>query len=296
MKMKPSVVENYQQLHVFNCKGRLLDLSTPLIMGILNVTPDSFYDGGKFTDLKAIVAHAGTMIRQGAAIIDIGAQSTRPGADKISPKKEASRLLPALEAVLDKFPQALVSVDTFYADVAQKAVEKGASIINDISGGSFDPEMFQAAGALQVPYILMHMKGEPATMQEKPKYKNVTEEVFTFFADTLPALQKAGVRDTILDPGFGFGKTTQHNFQLLNDLNLFQQLDKPILAGLSRKSLTYKTLGLKPEEALNGTTALNMVALQNGAGLLRVHDVKEAIQTVKLYLALKNAVTSHSSS
>ncbi|HEX5001087.1 MAG TPA: dihydropteroate synthase [Bacteroidia bacterium] len=294
--MKPSVVENYQQLHVFNCKGRLLDLSTPLIMGILNVTPDSFYDGGKFTDLKAIVAHAGTMIRQGAAIIDIGAQSTRPGADKISPKKEASRLLPALEAVLDKFPQALVSVDTFYADVAQKAVEKGASIINDISGGSFDPEMFQAAGALQVPYILMHMKGEPATMQEKPKYKNVTEEVFTFFADTLPALQKAGVRDTILDPGFGFGKTTQHNFQLLNDLNLFQQLDKPILAGLSRKSLTYKTLGLKPEEALNGTTALNMVALQNGAGLLRVHDVKEAIQTVKLYLALKNAVTSHSSS
>jgi len=294
--MKQPAIENYQQLHVLNCKGRLLDLSTPLIMGILNVTPDSFYDGGKFTDLKAIVSHAGRMIRHGAAIIDLGAQSTRPGADKISPKKEASRLLPALNAIMDKYPDSIVSVDTFYAEVACKAVANGASLINDISGGSFDSEMFQAAGDLQVPYVLMHMKGEPATMQQKPAYNNVTEEVFAFFADKIHELEKSGVRDIIIDPGFGFGKTVQHNFQLLNNLKLFQHLDKPILVGISRKSLTYKYLKIKPEQALNGTTALNMVALQNGAALLRVHDVREAVQVVRLYLALKNSELPHSSS
>ncbi len=273
---------------LINCRGKLLDLSVPAVMGILNVTSDSFYDGGKFTEEKAIIKQVGKMLTNSAAIIDIGAQSTRPGAKIASEKTEKSMIVKVVDAIMNKYPEALLSVDTFRASVAEAAIEKGASIINDVSGGSFDKEMFKTVGKLKVPYILMHMQGTPETMQKNPKYKDVVSEVATFFLNKIARLKKAGVTDIIIDPGFGFGKTVEHNYQLLKSLNTLKMTGCPILAGISRKSMICKVLKVNPEKALNGSTALNMAALMNGASILRVHDVKEAVEVVKLYSAFSD--------
>ena len=268
---------------VINCRGKLLDLSVPAVMGILNVTPDSFYDGGKFTEEKAIIKQVGKMLTNRASIIDVGAQSTRPGAKIISEKTEKSRLIRVVDAIMNKYPDAILSVDTFRTSVAISAIEKGASIINDVTGGNFDKDMFKTAGKLQVPYILMHIQGTPETMQKDPQYKDVVSEVAAFFLNKISKLKKAGVTDIIIDPGFGFGKTVEHNYRLLKSLNTLKMTGCPILAGISRKSMICKVLKINPDKALNGTTALNMAALMNGASILRVHDVKEAAEVVKLY-------------
>ncbi|CAN5417956.1 dihydropteroate synthase [soil metagenome] len=265
-----------------NVRGKLLDCSTPIVMGILNITPDSFYDGGNIENENDLVNYTGKLIREGVSIIDIGAQSTRPGAELISGKTEWDRLHKPLALLRKTFPEVIFSVDTFHSDVAANAVAEGADIINDISGGTMDGKMFETIGRLKIPYVLMHIQGTPQTMQKNPVYIDVVKEVMDFFADRLFRLNAAGVTDIIIDPGFGFGKTIDHNFKLLNNLDLFKIFDRPILAGLSRKSIVNKVIGTKPENALNGTTVLNTIALLKGANILRVHDVKEAIEAIIL--------------
>lgn len=265
-----------------NCRGILLSLSTPKVMGILNITPDSFYDGGKFIEEKHIIGRVRKMLKEGAAIIDIGAASSRQGAAEISERKELQRLLPVVKLLASTFPETIFSVDTFRSSVAMKAVEAGASIINDITGGNFDKKMFNTVGEMQVPYILMHMQGNPQTMQQKPTYKNVTKEVMLFFAKKTEQLKKAGVKDIVIDPGFGFGKDVGHNYKLLNNISVLKMTGFPLLAGISRKSMITKVLKINPANALNGTTVLNTIALMNGANMLRVHDVKQAVEAVKL--------------
>lgn len=272
-----------------NCRGRLLDLSLPVVMGILNLTPDSFFDGGKFSSTDAALGQVEKMLNEGAAIIDIGGMSSRPGAVLISEEEELSRVLPAVEAIIKQFPHAIISVDTFRASVAKQSVAAGASIINDIYAGLFDEKMFETVALLGTPYIMMHMQGNPSSMQKAPTYDDVTREVLDFFIPKIGQLRLLGVKDIVIDPGFGFGKTLEHNYQLLNNLHIFRITDLPILAGVSRKSMICKVLGVKPEQALNGTTALHMVALQQGARLLRVHDVKEAVETIKLWQQLEQA-------
>ena len=252
-------------------------------MGILNLTPDSFFDGGKFIQEKTMVKQVKKMLAEGATFIDVGAVSSRPGAKAVSERTEMQRLIPALKILVKEFPVAHFSVDTFRASVAEKAVEAGAAMINDISGGSFDKKMFSTVGRLRAPYILMHMQGTPQTMQQNPKYKNVTKELIYFFLKRIKKLRKAGVLDIIIDPGFGFGKTVEHNYELLHNLSLFKMLDSPILAGLSRKSMINKALKTNPANALNGTSVLNTMALMNGANILRVHDVKESLEVVTLF-------------
>jgi dihydropteroate synthase len=261
--------------------------SVPLVMGILNVTPDSFYDGGKFTTEEHWLAKAKLLIDEGADIIDIGAYSTRPGAKDVTESEEIELLVRVIKSVRKQFPEALISADTFRASVAEKAIEAGANIINDISGGTMDNAMFSTIAKLQVPYILMHIQGTPQIMQQNPKYENVTEGVFTFFMDKLKELKELGFSKTILDPGFGFGKTLEHNYELLKNLKRFQSFKSPLLVGFSRKSMINKLLKIKPENALNGTTILNAIALENGAKILRVHDVKEAREVVKIVNYLK---------
>lgn len=257
-------------------------------MGILNLTPDSFFDGGKFTDTRPMLRHAALMIKHGAAIIDVGAQSTRPGATLISEKEELKRLIPALNILLNKFPQMIFSVDTFRSSVAKAAVQSGAHIINDISGGTMDKNMFKTAGKLSVPYILMHIKGTPQTMQKNPQYKNVVAEVTAFLQNKIYRLRSEGVKDIIIDPGFGFGKTLEHNLTLLNHLPEIRLITGcPLLAGISRKSMINKILSTAPYDALNGTTVINTIALLNGADVLRVHDVKEAVQAVKIFQSVQ---------
>ena len=268
-----------------NCKGKLLDLSTPVIMGILNITPDSFYDGGQITGVDSALRLAESMLIEGALILDIGGQSTRPGAKSINSTEEWKRIGPSLISIKKHFPDAIISIDTFHSDVAKNAVEEGASIINDISAGEFDKGMFSFVLQRQVPYILMHMKGSPENMQENPQYENVVSEVLNYFINKVSHLKMMGLNDIIIDPGFGFGKTIENNFSLLKNLSLFQILDCPILAGVSRKSMITKTLNISPAEALNGTTALNAFALLNGASILRVHDVAEAMEVNKLVIA-----------
>ncbi|MEO8087525.1 MAG: dihydropteroate synthase [Bacteroidota bacterium] len=265
-----------------NVRGKLLDCSTPMVMGILNITPDSFYDGGNFENESSMLNYAHKMIDEGAKIIDVGAQSTRPGAELVSSKNEWLRLQKPLALLRKTFPEVIFSVDTFYAEVAANAAQEGADIINDISGGTMDMKMFETIGRHKIPYVLMHIQGNPQSMQLDPTYKDVVKEVMDFFSDSIFRLNAAGVTDIIIDPGFGFGKTTDHNFKLLNNLDLFKIFDRPILAGLSRKSMVNKVLGTKPENALNGTTVLNTLALLKGANILRVHDVKEAVETIKL--------------
>lgn len=265
-----------------NCNGMLLDFSTPKVMGIINLTPDSFYYGGKYKDETEIVEGVRQMITDGASIIDLGAQSTRPGAELIHADEEWKRLKSPLKKIRKEFPDIPISVDTFYSSVAKKAVEAGADIINDISGGSMDDKMFEAVAKLKVPYILMHIQGTPQTMQQNPHYENVVKEVMKYFSEKISQLVLLGVHDIIIDPGFGFGKTLEHNYELLNKLDLFRMLERPIMTGISRKSMINKVLNIKPEDALNGTTVLNTIALMKGANILRVHDVKEAVEAVKL--------------
>ncbi len=272
-----------------NCNGTLIDLSSPKIMGILNITPNSFFDGGKFNSLDAAVAQTEKMLSEGATFIDIGGASSKPGVDEISVDEELSRVLPIIEKIATTFPEAIISIDTYRSEVAQKAVEAGAQIVNDISAGNMDSKMLQTVGALGVPYIAMHMQGTPQTMQNNPSYDDVLTAVRYFFSEKINAAHAAGIDDVILDPGFGFGKTTQHNFAMLNHLHTLYIEGVPLLVGVSRKSMIYKTLHTNSESALNGTTVLNTVALQHGAHILRVHDVKEAKEAVQLVEALKIA-------
>ncbi|PKO97977.1 MAG: dihydropteroate synthase [Bacteroidetes bacterium HGW-Bacteroidetes-9] len=271
------------------CGTKLLDLSAPVVMGILNVTPDSFYDGGNYKDADNLLRKAGKLVKEGAAIIDIGAVSTRPGAAEVSEDEEKSRLFPVIEALIEEFPDAIISVDTFRAGIARECSQMGAGIINDISGGQFDAGMFEMIGKQDAAYVLMHIKGKPETMQENPVYDYVTKEIYNYFSELLEKRGLSGKRNIILDPGFGFGKSVSDNYRLLNDLNIFRDFGYPVLAGISRKSMINKVLGTKPDQALNGTSVLNTIALLNGAGILRVHDVKEAMEAIKLVGALKQS-------
>ncbi|HEU4469706.1 MAG TPA: dihydropteroate synthase [Flavisolibacter sp.] len=273
-------------MFTLNCKGRLVEIRQPVVMGIINTTPDSFYAGSR-TPLDDVLAKAGRMIEEGAFILDIGGQSTRPGSIPLSEEAEMERVLPAIESIHQRYPDQLISIDTFYGNVARASVAAGASIVNDISAGSLDENLLPTVADLRVPYVLMHMKGKPQTMQESPSYEDVAIEVFDFLSLRLQQLTAIGIHDVIIDPGFGFGKTAAHNFSLLNRLSWLTQLERPLLAGLSRKATVYKTLGITAEEALNGTTVLNTIALMNGASILRVHDVKAAVEAVKLFTACK---------
>ncbi|MGB2224737.1 MAG: dihydropteroate synthase [Polaribacter sp.] len=265
-----------------NCKGTLLDLNSPKVMGILNITPDSFYDGGMYKDEISILNQTEKMLVDGATFIDVGAYSSRPGAAEVSEEEELKRIVPVIELLIKKFPDIIISVDTFRSKVAKETISLGAAIINDISGGNLDSKMYETIAKLEVPYILMHMAGTPKTMQNNPTYEDVTKDLIYFFSEKTDQLHRLNVSDIIIDVGFGFGKTIEHNFQLLRNMSLFQHLDKPILAGLSRKSMLYKTLDITAQEALNATTSANTIALLNGANILRVHDVKEAVEAVTL--------------
>jgi dihydropteroate synthase len=266
-----------------NCRGNLIDLTIPKVMGILNVTPNSFYDGGKYTNDNALLNQAEKMLEEGATFIDIGAYSSKPSAEFVSEADETARLVPAVQLILQHFPEILISVDTFRAKVAKAALEVGACIVNDIAAGGLDEQMMQTVAEFQAPYIMMHMKGNPQTMQSLAQYHNITKEVLFYFSEKIAQARSFGINDLIVDPGFGFAKTTEQNFELLANLELFDRLELPILVGVSRKSMIYKTLETTAEFALNGTTVLNTIALQKGSNILRVHDVKEAIECVKLY-------------
>ncbi len=272
-----------------NCKGNTIDLSKPLVMGILNVTPDSFYDGNKYNSETSIIERIEQMIFEGASIIDIGAYSSRPGSENISQETELERLIPALKIVSKRFSNSIISVDTFSSEIAKIAVEEyGVSIINDISGGETDKNMFKTVAQLNVPYILMHIKGNPQNMQNNTFYKDIIKEMALYFSEKINIAQQHGINDLILDPGFGFAKTLKDNYTLLNQLDKFQIFELPVLVGLSRKSMIYKALNFTPDDSLCATSALNMVAIRKGANILRVHDVNEAVQIIKLNELLSN--------
>lgn len=276
-------------MYSINCKGKLVNLDEPVVMGIINATPDSFYKGHLKLNNEEILQLAGKMIKDGAPILDIGGQSTKPGSQPISIQEETDRVLPLIETIHKTYPDTILSIDTYNSEVARAAVQAGASMVNDISGGDMDTEMISTVAALKVPYVCMHMKGTPATMQKEPVYTNVVKEVLDFFIRKLEECNNAGITDVLLDPGFGFGKTIEHNFQLLKGLSIFSITKRPILVGLSRKSTIYKTLGTTVTEALNGTTVLHTMALLNGACILRVHDVQEAKEAITLFTAYKKA-------
>lgn len=265
-----------------NCKGTLVDFSSPKVMGILNITPDSFFDGGQYQNEKAVLSQVEKMLNEGATFIDVGAYSSRPGADHVSEEEELKRIVPVIELLLKEFPEIYISVDTFRSKIAKETVDAGAAIINDISGGNMDELMFETVAKLQVPYIAMHMQGTPQTMQQNPSYEHITTDLTKFFSEKIFQLHQLQVNDIIIDVGFGFGKTIEHNFQLLKELEFFTNLNAPILAGISRKSMLYKTLDITPQEALNATSSANTIALLNGANILRVHDVKEAMECIKI--------------
>ena len=275
---------------ILNINGGVFDLSSPKIMGVLNVSPDSFYDGGVFSNEKKILAQVEKMILDGADIIDIGGFSSKPGAKTISLKEEEKRVIPIIKLINKTFNKIIISVDTFRSEIAEKSLNEGASIINDISGGDLDKNIYQISYKYKVPYIMMHMNGVPSNMQNNPKYENINHDIIKDFTSKIDSAEKKGVCDIIIDPGFGFGKTIQHNYQILNNLKLYTVLKKPILVGISRKSMIYKLLKTDPSKALNGTTSLNTIALINGANILRVHDVKEAKEVIKLYSFLKENV------
>ncbi len=273
--------------YTINCKGKLIDLSSPRIMGILNITPDSFYDGGKYNDEKEILKQVDRMLNEGATFIDVGAYSSRPGADFVSEADELKRIVPIVTLILKHFPETLLSIDTFRSEVAKQCMDAGAALINDISAGKLDDHMLQTIADLQVPYIMMHMRGNPQTMQQQTDYNDLVKDLLFYFSERLAAAKSLGIIDMIVDPGFGFSKTLEQNYELLNKLELFDMLDKPVLVGISRKSMIYKLLDTKPGNALNATTVLNTVALQKGASILRVHDVKEAVECIKLVQKLE---------
>jgi len=275
-----------------NIRGQVLDLSTPRVMGILNVTPDSFYDGNQHFSTDAAMKHTEKMLAEGADMIDVGGYSSRPGATDISEEEETKRVLPVIEKMVKAFPNAVISIDTFRSNVARRALEAGASIVNDISGGDLDSHMFELVAQQQVPYIMMHMRGTPQTMKTLTQYNHLVKDVLDEFHPKLNRLKEMGVKDVVLDPGFGFAKTTDQNFELLNQLNLLLAAGKPLLVGVSRKSMIWRTLEVTADEALNGTTALNSIALLKGASVLRVHDVKEARQCIALVTKLQGGIAN----
>ena len=275
-------------MFTLNCKGKLIVFESPLVMGIVNITPDSFYAGSRFTNSDAILSQAEKMIEEGADILDLGGQSTRPGSEAVTVEEELKRVIPNIGNIHRHFPDSITSVDTFYSKVAVEAVNAGASIVNDISAGRQDEKMLTEVAALKVPFVAMHMRGNPSTMQELTTYDNLVRELLDFFIEKKEQCRQAGIKDLIIDPGFGFAKTIGQNFELLKNLSVLKMLDLPILVGLSRKSTIYKTLNISAEEALNGTTVLNTIALMNGANIIRVHDVKEARETVKLFAELRS--------
>lgn len=274
---------------LINCNGKLVDVSKPLVMGILNITPDSFFDGGKYFSKEKISKKIDEMISDGADIVDLGAVSTRPGANLLNFDEEISRLDFALEYLCKNYSETIISIDTFRSEIV-KTVFKNykIDIVNDISGGTLDEKMFDTVANLKLPYILMHIQGNPQNMQQNPQYENVTTEIIQYFVEKIDNLKKRGVNDIIIDPGFGFGKTIEHNFEILKNLETLKIIERPILVGLSRKSMIYKSLEISPDESLHGTIALNTIALKNGANILRVHDVKEAKQLVNLMSRLQN--------
>ena len=274
-------------MYSLNCKGKLLPIEPAVVMGILNLTPDSFYAGSRYQDTDQLLIQAEKMLNEGAAILDIGGQSTRPGSARISEEEELQRVIAPVEACHQKFPEAILSIDTYYAKVAKEAVQAGASIVNDISGGNMDANMLDTVAGVKVPYICTHMQGRPDSMQEAPDYRDVVLEVLDFFILKIKSCREKGITDIVVDPGFGFGKTIRHNFQLLRGLKAFNMLQVPLMVGLSRKSTVYKTLGVSAEDALNGSTVLHTMALLNGAQILRVHDVKAAVEAVKLFTAYR---------
>lgn len=274
-------------MFTLNCNGRLLLADKPLAMGVINATPDSFYEGSRSETVSAILLQAESMLKLGADILDIGGQSTRPGSQPVNKEEELQRVIGGITAIHDHFPEAIISIDTWYAKVAKEAVAAGAGIVNDISAGSLDKEMLTTVASLNVPYVLMHMQETPKTMQQSPTYSNVTTEVLDFFIQKTEQLKKTGIRDIIIDPGFGFGKTIAHNFELLRNLSVFKITGLPLLIGLSRKSTISKTLNSTTQESLNGTTVMNTIALLNGADIIRVHDVKEAKEVVILVEAYR---------
>ena len=271
-----------------NCNGKLVDLTSAKIMGILNITPDSFFDGGKYNVPSHIISQVEKMLNEGATFIDVGAYSSRPGAKHISEEEELNRILPVIQLLAKEFSDILISVDTFRSKIAEHCIDNGASLVNDISAGSMDSNMFITIAKLQVPYIIMHMQGTPKNMQSNPTYNDIVNEVLFYFSKKIVELRDLGVNDIITDVGFGFGKTLEHNYHLLKNLSLFKNLEVPILAGVSRKSMLFKPLDISPKEALNATTSANTIALLNGANILRVHDVKEAMQAIKVVELLNN--------
>lgn len=291
------VMQNYKT-NCFNsdnlsikCGDKVINFEKPLVMGILNLTPDSFYDGGSYLDKTAILKRAEQILLDGAGIIDLGAYSTRPGAVEVSTENEILRMMPAVDCIRKEFPNAILSIDTFRAEVVKSVVaEFGACIINDISGGTMDEKMFQTIGRLKVPYIMMHIKGTPQTMQQNPIYDHLMNDMLRFFRSQIKRLSDLGAKDIIIDPGFGFGKTLDHNYEIVAKLQELNELKLPILIGVSRKSMIYKFLGGNPSTSLNGTTALNVIAMEHGANILRVHDVKEAVECVKLYSKIKSSL------
>lgn len=266
-----------------NCNGELIDLSIPKVMGILNVTPDSFFDGGRYTNDCEVLQRVEQMLTDGATFIDVGGYSSKPNAVAVTVQEEKARTIPVVASIVQHFPEAIVSIDTFRSDVAQLCLDQGAAIVNDISAGLLDPLMLKIIANYQVPYIMMHTKGTPQTMSALAQYDDLVKEILFYFSERIVAARSLGISDLIVDPGFGFAKTIDQNFELLRHLDIFKTLDLPILAGVSRKSMIHKTLQIKPEEALNGTTVLNTLALEKGAAILRVHDVKEAVETIKLW-------------
>lgn len=272
----------FKQKYTLNIKGQLIDLSTPKVMGILNLTPDSFFDGGINNNLDVALKKTEVMLAEGADFIDIGAYSSRSGAEHISTEEELSRLIPILNVIAKEFPQAIISIDTFRSAVAEAAIQEGAHIINDIGGGQLDKDLFDTVARLQVPYILMHMKGTPQTMQKDVHYNHVFLEVFNYLANKASELKTMGVKDIILDPGFGFAKNLEHNYDLLSKLEQLKLLELPILVGVSRKGMIQKVIGTSPQDSLNGTTVVNTIALMKGASILRVHDVRAAVEAVKI--------------
>ena len=281
-------------MFTLNCKGRLLVVDKPLVMGIINTTPDSFYSESRQENLDTVLAKAEIMIEEGATILDVGGQSTRPGSEKLTEEEEIKRVIDPIAAINKSFPEIVISIDTYYSNVAKMAVEAGASVVNDISAGSIDSKMIRTVAALKVPYVLMHMQGTPQTMQQQPMYENVTREVLDFLIKKVHDLHHSGITDIIVDPGFGFGKTIAHNFELLRNLPVFKMLNCPLLLGISRKSTIYKTLETTTEKSLNGTTVLHTIGLLNGASILRVHDVREAMEAIKLVDAYKQAANTSS--
>ena len=281
----------YKQKNSINLNGELIDLSSPVVMGILNCTPDSFYDGGAYTSDLLILKRASQIVEEGGRFIDIGAMSTRPGAVEISLKDELTRLLPAVKVVREQFPGIPLSVDTYRSEVVQQVFDQiGDFIINDISGGTFDDMLFEKVACLNLPYLLMHTQGRSDTMQKNPVYEDVVKEVILFLSTQVQKLKLLGVSDILIDPGFGFGKTSAHNFELLNHLDAFRIFELPVLVGLSRKAMIWRELGINPEESLNGTTVLNTIALAGGCDILRVHDVKEAVESIKLVGKIKSNI------